>query len=153
MTMFDNKKSSFSHARNWSSPFYVEALLLVLIMLFATVVIFSFLSSARTESLLARQTSDAVLLAQNTAEIFSGTQSDEEFLEEIVQMPMVLGVYEGSGDNAVRLDCGEFVLKVTLSEETTSTGVMRHAAISVISDGDEIYALDTDKYSSGRGGE
>ena len=140
--------------KNYSRIFYVETFILLFFFLAVIVIISRVLVGARAESIHARDLTNAVILAEDAAEI-AGASSDPE------EICALFGT-SGSGDSeaeatlpmSLELRCGEdlvyavdgrYLVAVTWDREAHAAGdlVTAQIRVSLFESGEELYTLDT----------
>ena len=126
------------------AAFFVETLLLVLFLLASLTVLVQILGAAKRTSREARELSTAVSIAQNAAELFAASGSQEDFAALLGAEKTARGWTEDETQ-------GAYVLEAVLDETPRQAGEMRTAHFVVTAaDGDTVlYELDTQKYIGG----
>ena len=140
--------------KNYSRIFYVETFILLFFFLAVIVIISRVLVGARAESIHARDLTNAVILAEDAAEI-SGASADPE------EIRALLGASGGGSEEAdaalpmsMELRCGEdlayaadgrYLVTVSWDRETRAAGelVTAQIRVSLFESGEELYTLDT----------
>lgn len=138
---------------NHITAFYIEVLLLTLVLIGIVLVLTQIFALGRKESASARELTDAVCLAQNAAEAFSASDSGEELRARLDENGNTALVYGDNGpvvtagyDAALQGDRdGRFRLTAAWEEESAEAGRLIRCTITVTSaaDGREIYSLRT----------
>lgn len=137
------------------AAFYVETLLLVLFLLASLTVLVQILGAAKRTSREARELSTAVSIAQNAAELFAASGSQEDFAvllgAEKTARGTLRAAYDVQGGGTEDETQGAYVLEAVLDETPRQAGDMRTAHFVVTAaDGDTVlYELDTQKYIGG----
>ena len=137
------------------AAFYVETLLLVLFLLASLTVLVQILGAAKRTSREARELSTAVNIAQNAAELFAASGSQEDFAAllgaEKTARGTLRAAYDVQGGGTEDETQGAYVLEAVLDETPRQAGDMRTAHFVVTAaDGDTVlYELDTQKYIGG----
>ena len=135
-----------------SIVFITELLLLFVLLLVVISVIARISILNRSRGLDARHLTEAVILAEDTAEVISAAEDEEEALELIRSMNVtesaeaedgkILCVMRFTGEDD---KTDEYRLTVSLNEEERSRGTLRTGTIDVFfgKDADALYTLDT----------
>lgn len=138
---------------NHITAFYIEVLLLTLVLIGIVLVLTQIFAQGRRESAAARELTDAVCLAQNAAEAFSVCAQPEELCALLDENGNAALSFDEQGtvisagyDAALGGDRdGHFRLTATWEEEAVEAGRLIRSTITVTSttDGREIYSLQT----------
>lgn len=135
------------------TAFYLEMLLLMLVVIGIVLVLTNVFALSRAESAEARSLTDAVCLAQNAAEAVSASKSPEELcalldengnvsLVEGADKPTVLALYDGD----MRPDAsGSVVVRIVWDESAAASGSLARCGVTVTDteSSREIYSLET----------
>lgn len=141
------------------TAFYLETLLLILVFVAILLVLTQVFGLGRMQSAEARSLTDAVSLAQNTAEAFAAAESPEELLRLLDAegcaslLPDTAGV-EARYDAALRPAAdGCYLVQTLWLSEPDESGVLVSGTILVFrsSGGEELYRLETAAYHEGVG--
>ena len=142
-------------ARKKNISFIVELLLLFVLMLLITTVLVRAFVTARDRSLYAKERTEAVILAEQVAEISMSSGGRDEAFRLIAGMDGVEG-FESSGNEAGFSAClgsgTPFRLRVVWTEENGSSGTMASQLISVFrQEGEEVpvYELKSGAFRKG----
>ena len=127
--------------------FYIEVTLLLAYLLFAIVILVQVFAGSRAIGAEAQRKSEATLIAQNAAEMFASSDSDEEFVELLTRIDEADGVVLSSPGH-INGGIGDYTIDVTRSSDDTSAGKLEHAHIEVSDEGSVIFQIDTAKYFS-----
>lgn len=129
-----------------STVFIVELFILFIILLVVIVTITTLSMKNRDQSISAGRLTDAVICAENTAEVTSGAKDIKEAADLIAKMdktdkPSVRG-------NVITARTEEFIVHVTVDGEKGPSGKYIKKKIEVFSseNGKAIYDLDTGNY-------
>ena len=113
------------------AAFYVETLLLVLFLLASLTVLVQILGAAKRTSREARELSTAVSIAQNAAELFAASGSQEDFAAllgaEKTARGTLRAAYDVQGGWTEDETQGAYVLEAVLDETPRQAGEMRTA--------------------------
>ena len=125
------------------AAFYVETLLLVLFLLASLTVLVQILGAAKRTSREARELSTAVSIAQNAAELFAASGSQEDFAvllgAEKTARGTLRAAYDVQGGWTEDETQGAYVLEAVLDETPRQAGEMRTAHFVVTAaDGDTV---------------
>lgn len=151
------------------TAFYIETLLLIVVFLSIILVLTQIFGLARMQSASARQLTDAVTLAGNAAEAFSGSESKNAMLQLFNERDNAGALPEGNGvfaryDASLQPDAdGAFRVEVTWEAEpdpaegesaasgNAPAGLVR-SVIRVLygEDGREVYRLETAAYKGAK---
>ena len=117
------------------AAFYVETLLLVLFLLASLTVLVQILDAAKRTSREARELSTAVSIAQNAAELFAASGSQEDFAAllgaEKTARGTLRAAYDVQGGWTEDETQGAYVLEAVLDETPRQAGEMRTAPFVV----------------------
>lgn len=137
-----------------STAFTVELFIIFLLLLLVIVVITQTFVGMRSRSAEAKRLTEAVICAQNAAEVISSAGSSEEAKELLAGMDDV-SIPEGGDDAAyimtLKDEAGRedsYLLRVIFSEEEGDGGSFLESSIEVYDESGErlIYTLDTGNY-------
>ena len=124
----------------------VELFLMFLLLLVVIVVITLVCMTTREQSLSAGQLTDAVICAENTAEVTKYAENAEDAAALLAEMDGVADI-DVAGDTVTAKQEG-YIIEVTLAPEEGTSGTYIDETISISEDGgDEIYQLRTGSYS------
>lgn len=138
-------RDKISRKHNFAS--IVELFLMFLLLLVVIVVITLFSMTVREQSLQAGDLTEAVLCAENTAEVTKYAGSAEEAAERMAKMEGISDI-DVSGDVITAVQ-GDYRIQVTLSPEKGSSGTYVGEQIGIYlgdSQSDPVYELDTGSY-------
>ena len=140
--------------KNYSRIFYVETFILLFFFLAVIVIISRVLVGARAESIHARDLTNAVILAEDAAEIARASSDPEEICalfgtsgsgdsEAEATLPMSLELR--CGEDLVYAVDGRYLVAVTWDREAHAAGdlVTAQIRVSLFESGEELYTLDT----------
>lgn len=137
-----HKKGAFS--------FYVEAVLLVLVLLVCASILVEVLGAARGMSRSAQQLSGAVRIAQNAAEQLAASDGTADFaaLLGAQQAPdgALVAVYDAGGQPLTQEEEAAFTLRCECSETPAGPGTMLRVRFTVTAGQAVVYELDSQKY-------
>ena len=140
---------------SFSSNPWRPVIWLVLFLLASLTVLVQILGAAKRTSREARELSTAVSIAQNAAELFAASGSQEDFAAllgaEKTARGTLRAAYDVQGGWTEDETQGAYVLEAVLDETPRQAGEMRTAHFVVTAaDGDTVlYELDTQKYIGG----
>ena len=119
------------------TAFFVEALVLLAFLVAAIAVFMSLFAAARAQSDEAAQLTDAVLLAQEVAEVFAADPAEFSAESEA-----------GAAAGEPALARGGLSVHATATVEPCDDGALYHAVIAVTPDGENeaVYELETARY-------
>ena len=124
----------------------VELFLMFLLLLVVIVVITLVCMTTREQSLSAEQLTDAVICAENTAEVTKYAENAEDAAALLTDMDGVADI--DVAGNTVTAKQEGYIIEVTLAPEEGTSGTYIDETISISEDGgDEIYQLRTGSYS------
>ena len=124
----------------------VELFLMFLLLLVVIVVITLVCMTTREQSLSAGQLTDAVICAENTAEVTKYAENAEDAAALLADMDGVADI-NVAGDTVTAKQEG-YIIEVTLAPEEGTSGTYIDETISISEEGgDEIYQLRTGSYS------
>jgi predicted lipid-binding transport protein (Tim44 family) len=132
-----------------AAAFYVEALILVLVLLCCLGVLVRLFGAARRMSLRARQQTAAVQIAQNiSADFLAGSEpfADAQTAAQSGGMPAPLSYLCGA--DGVPTKAGEYQAEVSFDRTPTRTGSLLQATITILhaEGGDTLTDLTVEKY-------
>ena len=123
----------------------VELFLMFLLLLIVIVVITMACMTTRQQSLQAHYLTEAVICAENTAEVTATATDADEAAVLIGLMDGIKDVHVA--DDLITATSGEYVIEVTLSSEEGKTGTFTTEDIQIFRAGDSLYKLHTGNYN------
>ena len=140
--------------KGYSRIFYVEAFILLFFFLAVIVIVSRVLVTAKAESIRARDLTDAVILAENAAEISGSTADPEEIYALFgierwanggAEAVLPLTVELRCGREPVYAEDGRYLLTVVWNREEHAAGdlVSAFVRVALYETGEELYTLDT----------
>ena len=131
--------------------FYLETLLLIVVFIAIILVLTQVFGLAQVQSVRAKQLTEAVTLAGNTAEAVSASRSPEDLLallnenENAALLPGSAGVTASYGSDLSPDPAGNYRVEASWLPEQMDTGRMVHSVILVRFGADEepVYELET----------
>ena len=138
--------------RGHSTAFYIETLVMIMIFVVIILVLTKVFAIAKADSINAKELTNAVAMAQNTAEVIQSSESKDEF---ITLMDEDGNVTEDGDTVVIRYDKdnkadsqGIYAVNVTWTPKKTDAGELVTSDISVIygDDEDSIYDMSTKVY-------
>jgi hypothetical protein len=144
-----------------SLAFIVELLGLFILLIMVIVIVTQVFVMSRSQSLRAGNLTEAVVLAENTAEVASLSPDTAEFVRRASQMDNVTeAAFEDEGDEdiiGIIMD-NDYSLLVSRQTEDTAAGIYAEDVIDVYFNdpdmaGEPLYTLRTGNYFDNQGGE
>ncbi|MBR3295630.1 MAG: hypothetical protein IKI62_05235 [Clostridia bacterium] len=136
--------------------YLVELVITLLLILFVVVVLTKVFATAKLNSVYAKDLNEAVLIAENVAELGISSHDREEFLDKISKVETVKDLSDGdeitfSMSLSPETAQDRYLVRATFEEESYPAGKICEMEVSIMDaeSRQEIYCISTGKYRGG----